>query len=98
MEYCSGGDLFNYLECRDFELPEKRAAQIMQHLCVAVFYLHSYGIIHRDLKPENILMSDETDEGEPKILDFGLSKLLNIGDVCNETHGTLVTFIEHNFI
>ena len=62
----------------------------MQHICVAVFYLHSYGIIHRDLKPENILMSDETDEADPKILDFGLSKLLNKDEQCFESHGTVV--------
>jgi serine/threonine protein kinase len=93
MEYCSGGDLFMYLQLRDFELPEKRAAQIMQQICVAVFYMHSYGIIHRDLKPENILMTDETDEACPKILDFGLSKLLNPGDECSDSHGTIVSQI-----
>jgi len=90
MEYCSGGDLFSYLEVRDFEIPEKRAAQILQMICVAVYYMHSFGIIHRDLKPENILMTDETDEAEPKILDFGLSRLLNPGEMCSESHGTVV--------
>ena len=90
MEYCSGGDLFSYLQERDFELPETRAAQIIHQICVAVFYLHSYGIIHRDLKLENILMSDNTNKSEPKILDFGLSKLLNHGEKCNEFYGTIV--------
>jgi serine/threonine protein kinase len=93
MEYCSGGDLFYYLEQRDFDIPEKRAAQILQQVCVAVYYMHKYGIIHRDLKPENILMSDETDEADPKILDFGLSKLLNMGENCSESHGTVVSYI-----
>ena len=43
-----------------------------------------------DLKPENILMTDETDEADPKILDFGLSKLINKGENCIESHGTVV--------
>lgn len=90
MEYCSGGDLFSYLDLRNFELPENRANKIMHQLCCAVYYLHNFGIIHRDLKPENILMSDETDEAEPKILDFGLSRFLNNGETCLESHGTVV--------
>ena len=51
-EYCSGGDLFSYIEKRDFKLTEERAAEIIHQLCTAVFFLHQYGIVHRDLKPE----------------------------------------------
>jgi len=58
MEYCAGGDFFNFLEQRKFLLPEKQAARYIHKLSAAVFYLHHYGIAHRDLKPENILMTD----------------------------------------
>lgn len=53
-------------------------------------YIHECGIIHWDLKPENILV--EVDDGWVKniwITDFGLSKLLTPGEVCNEMCGTL---------
>ena len=53
MEYCSGGDLFSYLEKRGFKLNEQRAAQLIHKLSTAIFYLHSYGLVHSELKPEN---------------------------------------------
>lgn len=90
MEYCSGGDLFSYLEKRGFKLSEQRASSIIHKLSAAVFYLHSYGICHRDLKPENILMTDNTEEADIRLLDFGLSKIIGPGEVCNEPFGTLV--------
>lgn len=90
MEYCSGGDLFSYIEKRGFRLAESRAAQIVHKLATAVFYLHSYGIAHRDLKPENILMTDNTDEADIRLLDFGLSKIIGPNETCMEPYGTLV--------
>jgi calcium-dependent protein kinase len=90
MEYCSGGDLFSYIEKRGFRLPENRAAQIMHKLCTAVFYTHSYGIAHRDLKPENILMTDNSETADIRLLDFGLSKIIGPNDFCTEPYGTLV--------
>lgn len=62
MEKCGGGDLFTYLEKRDFAISEKRAKELSHQLSTALYYLHSYGIAHRDLKPENILMTDDTEQ------------------------------------
>ena len=89
MEYCAGGDLFSYLEQRQFKLKEERAAQIIQQLSTAVYFLHEYGIIHRDLKPENILMTDTSDTAKIKLLDFGLGKMVGPNELCEEFFGTL---------
>ena len=89
MEYCSGKDLFSYIEKRNYKLPEPRAANIIHKLSMAIFYIHSYGIIHRDLKPENILMTDNTDNADIRLLDFGLSKIVGPGEKCTEPYGTL---------
>ena len=90
MEFCSGGDLFSYIEKRGFRLPEPRAAQIIHKLTTAIFYQHSYGIAHRDLKPENIMMTDNSEEADIRLLDFGLSKIIGPNEFCTEPFGTLV--------
>ena len=89
MEYCQGSDLFTYIEKRGYKLNEKRACEIIHKLCAAVYYLHSYGIVHRDLKPENIIMTDNTDNADIRLLDFGLSKILGPTEKCSEPFGTI---------
>ncbi len=92
MEHCSGGDLFSFLEKRGFRLSEPKAASIIHKLATAIYYLHSYGIAHRDLKPENILMTDNSDNADIRLLDFGLSKMIGPNEFCSEPFGTLVSF------
>lgn len=89
MEYLKGGDLFNYLEKRDFTIPESKARELSHSIATGIFYLHSFGIAHRDLKPENILMTDDTDGAQPKLVDFGLSKIIGPNEKCNDPFGTL---------
>ena len=52
-------------------------------------YLHGYGIVHRDLKLENILMSDKSPSAIPKLVDFGLSKIIGPFESASEPFGTL---------
>lgn len=52
---------------------------ISYQLCSGLYYLHSYGVAHRDLKPQNILISSSN---EVKIIDFGISRQL---DLCDRT-------------
>ena len=69
MEYCEGGELFNYI-VRNQRLSEEEAAFFYYQLINGLEYIHSLGIVHRDLKPENLLL---TNEHLLKIIDFGLS-------------------------
>jgi len=92
MEYCEGGDFFEYLQKRKFKLPEAQAARYINKIATAVFYLHHYGIAHRDLKPENILMTDTSDNADIRLMDFNLSKIIGPNETCNEPYGTLVLF------
>ena len=89
MEYCSGGDLFTYLERHQFKLNEERASIIMHKLCASIYYIHQYGICHRDLKPENVLMTSKNENSDIRLLDFGLSKIIGPNETCKEPYGTL---------
>ncbi len=51
--------------------PERRAAELVRKVALAVQLMHHKGVMHRDLKPSNIMLQDG---GEPVILDFGLAR------------------------
>ena len=89
MEYLSGGDLFSYLERRDFVITEQRAKELTYQIATAVYYLHSFGIAHRDLKPENILMDSNSEDAELKIVDFNLSKIIGANESSLDSFGTI---------
>ena len=71
MEYVEGTTLDRYVKEAAPSLPDRLA--LFQALCAAIQYAHQNLIVHRDLKPANILI---TAEGTPKLLDFGIAKLL----------------------
>ena len=72
MEYVEGERLDRYCEARKLKLPER--LQLFRKICSAVSYAHQHLVIHRDIKPANIRV---TAEGEPKLLDFGIAKLID---------------------
>jgi eukaryotic-like serine/threonine-protein kinase len=72
MEYVDGWRLDDY--CRQEHLAIQDRLELFRKVCAAVMYAHQNLIIHRDIKPANIRV---TSDGEPKLLDFGIAKLLD---------------------
>jgi serine/threonine protein kinase len=86
MEYLEGEDLSQLIE-REGALPVERTADIMLPVAAAISVAHQMGVIHRDLKPENVFLSREGYSGvHPKVLDFGISKVLGDGQARALTH------------
>lgn len=75
MEYVHGEPLDRY--CDREQLGVRERIQLFLDICGAVQYAHQNLVVHRDLKPANILV---TAEGAPKLLDFGIAKLLDAGE------------------
>ncbi|XP_055935013.1 maternal embryonic leucine zipper kinase-like [Argiope bruennichi] len=68
LEYCPGGELFDYIIERD-RVTEKEARVFFRQIIAAVAFIHEKGYAHRDLKPENLLLDNEQNL---KLIDFGL--------------------------
>jgi eukaryotic-like serine/threonine-protein kinase len=72
MEYIDGIPLTEYCKEKNLSVDEK--LKLFNLVCGAVQYAHRNLIVHRDIKPGNILVDKD---GSPKLLDFGIAKLLN---------------------
>lgn len=72
MEYVDGIPISNYCDEKGLSIPERLRLFCM--VCEAVQYAHQNLVVHRDIKPNNILT---TKEGIPKLLDFGIAKMLD---------------------
>jgi serine/threonine protein kinase len=84
MEYVEGIPLEAYSAQHGLNMRERLG--LFRKVCAAVSYAHQNLVIHRDLKPANIRV---TAEGEPKLLDFGIARLLDPGTA--ETDNKTVT-------
>jgi serine/threonine-protein kinase ULK/ATG1 len=86
-EYCSGGDLSNYLQLNGC-CSEDVGREIIRQIICGMSYLQNKSILHRDLKPQNILLSPNSNNAifpfTIKIADFGFAKKVE-PDVLSDT-------------
>ena len=80
MEYVDGTTID--VHCRERQLPIRRRVELFRQVCDAVHHAHQRLIVHRDIKAANIIV---TADGVPKLLDFGIAKLLEEGRVRTDT-------------
>lgn len=72
MEYVEGATITEYCDLRRLSISQR--VRLLEKVCGAVEHAHRNLVIHCDLKPGNVLVDDD---GEPKLLDFGVARLLD---------------------
>lgn len=87
MELIDGQPISDYCDAHRLSISDRLA--LFTQVCAAVQYAHQRLIIHRDLKPGNILV---TSEGTPKLLDFGIAKIIGLHAMAQSTEATLTAF------
>jgi len=89
MEYIDGIPLTEFCDANKLTIKER--LELFRTVCSAVQYAHQNLVVHRDIKPGNVLVNKE---GSPKLLDFGIAKLLD-EDLLEASKGLTKTGVWH---
>jgi serine/threonine protein kinase len=87
MELIEGEPITDFSDRKEMSIAKR--LELFCEVCAAVQYAHQRLIVHRDIKPGNILV---TADGAPKLLDFGIAKILDFGPSANSPDLTLTAF------
>jgi non-specific serine/threonine protein kinase/serine/threonine-protein kinase len=90
MEYIDGEPITRY--CEGHDLTTRDRLKLFQRVCEGVQHAHRCALIHRDLKPSNVMVTEVDGRPVPKIIDFGLAKVLRTEDA------TRSAFTEHGLL
>ena len=90
MEYIDGMPITTY--CQERQLEIREILRLFARVCDAIQHAHQKGVIHRDIKPANVLVIQRQDGPQPKVIDFGIAKVLDL-KVNEQTLATGTGFI-----
>ena len=77
MEYVDGAPITRLCDARQLAMPAR--LELFAQVCRAVQHAHEKGVVHRDLKPSNVLVTVVGDDLVPKVIDFGIARLIAPG-------------------
>lgn len=89
MDYIEGETLEELIKRR--KLTIKNSLNLMSKVCEGIAYAHENGVVHRDLKPANIMIGKD---GIPKVMDFGLAKILDEHDQLSKS-GMIIGTVQY---
>lgn len=83
MELIEGEQIIGY--CKGKNLTVRERVRLLERVCKGVHHAHQRAVIHRDLKPTNILVEEADGHARPRIIDFGIAKLIEDGHTTART-------------
>ena len=75
MEYIPGVPITDYCDAHNVGIPER--VELFIQVCEALQHAHQHGTLHRDIKPSNVLVEVVEARAVPKVIDFGLAKVID---------------------